>query len=68
MFQVHTYLTQQQRSEIPTRKATLMPLHETVNVIIGSDEQIFEENFCYAINPMNRVIKVRKEALSYGQQ
>ena len=66
MFQLPTYLTQQQRNQLKTRKATLMPLSEPVSVIIDSDDQIFEENFCYAINPMNRVIKVRKEALTYG--
>jgi hypothetical protein len=66
MFQLPTYLTQKQRNQLPTRKATLMPLRESVSVIVGSDEDIFEEKFCYVINPMNRIIKVRKEALTYG--
>lgn len=66
MFQMPTYLTQTQRNNLTTRKATLMPLKEAVSVIVDTDEKIFEENFCYAINPMNRVIKVRKDALIYG--
>jgi len=66
MMHVNTSLTTAQRDQLTTRKATLMPLHEPVSVIIDTDEKIFEENFCYAISSMNRIIKVRKEALSYG--
>lgn len=66
MLNNYSSLTIAQRSQLKTRKATLMPLSEPVNVIIDSDEKIFEENFCYAISPMNRIIKVRKEALIYG--
>lgn len=66
MILINTTLTTAQRAQLTTRKATLMPLREPVSVIIDTDEKIFDENFCYAISSMNRIIKVRKEALSYG--
>jgi hypothetical protein len=66
MILINTTLTTAQRDQLTTRKATLMPLREPVSVIIDTDEKIFDENFCYAISSMNRIIKVRKEALSYG--
>jgi hypothetical protein len=38
---------------------------DTVKVIVGSEEDIFEETFVTAIVGVNRVVKLKKSVLEY---
>lgn len=51
-------------SDLQTRKGILMPLRENVSVVVGHEEEIFGEKYCYVVQK-NRILKVKKDAVQY---
>lgn len=49
----------------PRRSAVVMPLMEKVQVIVGSEEDIFGECYVQAVNSMGRTVKFNKTAIKY---
>lgn len=47
------------------RLARILHMFDTVKVIVGSDEQIFDDTFIYAIIGENRVVKFNKSVVEY---
>lgn len=54
-----------QLSELKFRSARVPHMFDNVRVLVGSDEDIFEETFVTAIIGKSRVIKLKKSSLEY---
>ena len=51
--------------DIEPKFATLMPIDERVQVIEGTSERIFDDEFVQVLMN-NRIVKVKKESLVYA--
>jgi hypothetical protein len=47
------------------RMAKIKTMFDSINVVVGSEEKIFEEVFVTGVLPNNRVVKFKKSSLEF---